>query len=362
MSSAELDEHDIDAVMAVLASGRLALGPYMREFEEMMAAFAGVKHGVGVSSGTAALHLIVRSLDLQPGDEVLVPSFTFAASVNVLLFERLLPVFVDIEPDTFNLDPADIERKISPKTKAIMVVDVFGHPAPWDELLALAKQHNLHLIDDCCEAIGAEYKGKRIGQFGDAGAFAFYPNKQMTTGEGGIIVTDDDRIAELCRSMANQGRGQMGAWLVHERLGFNYRFNEMAAALGIAQLKRLETFMAKRAHVAGMYQAALAGVEGLRPPIVRSEVKMSWFVYVILLNEGYDRDQVMAAMQEQGVPSRGYFAPIHLQPYMKDYPSRGGDSLPITESVAQRTIALPFHNNITEGQVDQVAEALKQTL
>src|SRR5205085_1829969 len=223
---------DVDAVVAVMRSGRLALGPKIKEFEGAVADYVGTRHAIAVSSGTAALHLIVKALGITTGDEVLVPSFTFAASVNALLYEGATPVFVEIEGDTYNLDPADLERRITPRTKAVMAVDVFGHPADWDQLQRIADQHGLKLIDDSCEALGASYKGVKLGRFGEAAAFAFYPNKQITTGEGGIIVTDDDQMARLCRSLANQGRGEMGAWLEHDRLGYNYRIDEMSAALG----------------------------------------------------------------------------------------------------------------------------------
>lgn len=362
MSSADLDESDIRAVLDVLRSGRLALGPKAVEFEQLMAEYVGVKHAVAVSSGTAALHLIVRALGLEPGDEVLVPSFTFAASVNALLYERVTPVFVDIEPETYNLDPEDLERRITPRTKAIMAVDIFGHPAEWDEILRIADKYGLRVIDDSCEALGAEYRGRKIGQFGDAAAFAFYPNKQMTTGEGGIIVTNNDEIARLARSMRNQGRGEMGAWLEHERLGYNYRMDEMSAALGVSQLRRIETFLAKRERVARMYTERLRRFSWVRPPVVKPYVRMSWFVYVVTLAEGLERDPVMREMEALGVPSRGYFAPVHLQPYVRKMLGTEPGMLPLTESIARRTIALPFHNNLTEAQVERVVEALGEAV
>jgi perosamine synthetase len=362
MSSPDLNDLDIDAVVEVLRSGRLALGPKTTEFERLVANYVGVKHAVAVSSGTAALHLLVRALGLGPGDEVLVPSFTFAASVNAILFEGATPVFVDIEPETYNLDPEDLARKVTPCTRAIMAVDIFGHPAEWDAILDIATRHGLHVIDDSCEALGAEYKGRKVGQFGDAAAFAFYPNKQMTIGEGGIIVTDSDQIAQQARSMRNQGRGQMGAWLIHERLGYNYRVDEMSAALGVSQFKRLETFLAKRTRVAQMYMERLEGIDRVHPPVVKPHVRMSWFVYVVTLAEGLEREAVMQAMAEKGVPTRGYFAPIHTQPYILE---RFGDlagRLPVTESVARRTIALPFHNNLGEAAVDFVCQVLRQAV
>jgi perosamine synthetase len=361
MSSPDIDQSDVQAVLDALSSGRLALGPYALEFERQMASYVGVKHAVAVSSGTAALHLIVKALEIGPGDEVLVPSFTFAASVNVCLFEGAVPVFVDIEPDTFTMDPEDLERKITARTKAIMVVDVFGHPAEWDAIQAIADRHGLPVIDDCCEALGAQYKGRMIGQFGRAGAFAFYPNKQITTGEGGMIVTNDDEIANIARSLRNQGRGEMGAWLEHERLGYNYRLDELSAALGVSQLKRIETFLQKREEVASRYTRRLQVYDWVRPPIVRPYVRMSWFVYVVTLADGFDRDRVMQSMSEQGVPVRGYFSPIHTQPYMRHY-LKAPVELPITDSISRRTIALPYHNNLTEAQIETVTCALEEAV
>jgi len=362
MSSPDIDESDIQAVVEVLKSGRLSLGPKTKEFEELMAEYVGVKYAVAVSSGTTALHTIVRALGIGEGDEVLVPSFTFCASMNVILYERAIPVFVDIEPETYNLDPEDLERKITKRTKAIMVVDVFGHPAEWDEILKIADKYNLKVIDDSCEALGAEYKGKKIGQFGSASAFAFYPNKQITTGEGGIIVTDDENIAKVARSLRNQGRGEMGAWLHHERLGYNYRMDEMSAALGVSQLKRIENFLQKREKVAQMYTEKLKKFSWVRPPKVKPYVRMSWFVYVITLENGIDRDKVIEEMAKEGIPARGYFSPIHLQPYMREMFGYKGGELPVTENIAKRTLALPFHNNLTEEEIDEVIRVLEKAV
>ncbi|HEU67990.1 MAG TPA: DegT/DnrJ/EryC1/StrS family aminotransferase [Candidatus Acetothermia bacterium] len=358
MSAPDITEDDVRAVAEVVRSGRLALGPQTEEFEHAIAEYVGVKHAVAVSSGTTALHLVVRALGIGPGNDVLVPSFTFAASANVILYERATPVFVDVEPDTYNLDPEDLERKITRRTVAIMAVDVFGHPAEWDGILRIAKKYGLKVIDDSCEAIGAEYKGRKLGQFGAAAAFAFYPNKQMTTGEGGIIVTDSDEIARLCRSLRNQGRAEMGEWLDHERLGYNYRMTEMSAALGVSQLRRIETLLAKRERVARMYTELLSGLEWVRPPVVRPHVRMSWFVYVVTLAEGLHRDAVMARLAEEGIPSRGYFSPMHLQPYIRAELGTREGMLPVTEEAARRTVALPFHGNMTEDEVECVVDAL----
>lgn len=358
MSAPDIDESDVRAVVSVLHSGRLSLGPAIEGFEAGMANYVGTRCAVAVNSGTAALHLIVKALGIGDGDEVLVPSFTFAASVNALLYERAVPVFVDIENETYNLDPDDLRRKITPRTRAILAVDVFGHPCEWDTILGLAREYGLKVIDDSCEALGAEYRGRKIGQFGDAAAFAFYPNKQITTGEGGMIVTDDEEIARVCRSLRNQGRGQMGAWLEHERLGFNYRMDEMSAALGASQLLRIEEFLIQRARVAQEYSDMFRGMDWLRVPIEKKYVRMSWFVYVITLAEGIDRAAVARAAANRGVPVRAYFSPVHLQRYILEHLGHGPRGLALTESIAQRTLALPFHNKLTPSEIEQVVDAL----
>jgi perosamine synthetase len=362
MSAPEINEQDIQEVVSVLRSGRIALGSKTEEFESLVAEYAGVKHGIAVSSGTAALHLIVRALGIGSGDEVIVPSFTFAASVNAILYEGATPVFVDVQRDTYNLDPGDILRKFTSRTKAIMAVDVFGHPVDWDEILRIAEKHNVRIIDDSCEAIGAEYRGTIIGSFGDAAAFAFYPNKQMTTGEGGIIVTNNDEIARLTRSMRNQGRGEMGAWLEHDRLGYNYRIDELSAALGVTQIKRLDKFLQKRDSVARMYTEKLSQFDWVVPPRVRPYVRMSWFVYVVTLADGINRDTVIEAMENEGIPARGYFAPVHNQKYMRKIFGDIRFDLPVTDSISSRTIALPFHNNLTEEEINTVVKTLEHAV
>jgi perosamine synthetase len=322
----------------------------------------GVEHAVAVSSGTAALHLIVKALGLGPRDEVLVPSFTFAASVNALLYEGVRPVFVDLDPATLNLDVTDLEHRITHRTRAIMAVDVFGVPANWEVLERLAKRNGLILIDDCCEGLGSEYQGRKLGSFGEAGAFAFYPNKQITTGEGGMIVTNRADLAALARSYANQGRGAEGGWLQHHRVGYNYRLDEMSAALGCSQLSRIEEIMAKRERVARLYTQKLKAFRQVEAPVDPPGIRRSWFVYAVTLEEGLDRDRTIAGMEKEGVPARGYFAPIHTQPYIRE---RYGDltgTLPVTEAMAKRTLALPFHNNLTEGEIDHVLAVLKRNL
>ena len=360
MSAPDINEDDIAAVTGVVRSGRLALGPRCGEFEDMLARYVGVRHAIAVNSGTAALHLLVRGLGIGPGDEVLVPSFTFAASVNAILYERASPVFVDVDDKTYNLDPLDLEDKITPGTKAVMVVDVFGHPAPWGALTDIASRHGLAVIDDACEALGAEYQGKKLGSLGSGAAFAFYPNKQITAGEGGVIVTDDDALAEYARSARNQGRGS-GPWLEHPRLGFNYRLDEMSAALVGSQFSRLDELLEKRARVAGMYAERLKGIGGIRLPFVEPSVRMSWFVYVITLSQGLDARSVIAGMEKRRIPVRVYFMPIHLQPYIRAL-GLSGVRLPVTESLAGRTLAVPFHGNLSERDVDLVASALEASI
>jgi len=362
MSQPDLSAEDLVAVEEVLRSGRLALGPKTLEFERAMARYVGAPHAVALSSGTAALHLALDALGVGAEDEVLVPSFTFSASVSVIFQVGATPVFVDIVPDVYTLDPADLEAKLSSRSRAVMVVDVFGHPAEWDEIIAIAEKADLRVVDDSCEALGAEYAGKKLGTFGDASAFAFYPNKQITTGEGGMLVTHDGALADRVRSLRNQGRDAMGTWLEHPRLGYNYRLDEMSAALGASQMQRLETFLEHRARVARLYGDRLASVDGVEPPEVRPGVRMSWFVYVVRLAEGLDRDPIMAALEQRGIPSRAYFSPIHVQPYVRDRLGDLAGTLPVTESIAHRTIALPFHNHLTEAEVDRVVGALDDAI
>jgi perosamine synthetase len=269
-------------------------------------------------------------------------------------------VFVDIEPETYNVDAGDLATRRTPATRAAMIVDVFGHPADWPAIEDAVG--DLTLIDDSCEAIGSSLEGRRAGSFGRAGCFAFYPNKQMTTGEGGVIVTDDGEMAELCRSLRNQGRGAMGTWLEHERLGFNYRLDELSAALGVSQIARLDTFLAKRERVAAMYAERLEGLEWARTPVVLDGVGMSWFVYVVTLASEIDRDAVIASLAADGIPSRAYFSPLHLQPYIRQRFGTEPGMLPVTEDIAQRTLALPFHNNVTEEQVEQVVASLRRAV
>jgi len=382
----DITEQEIEAVVAVLRTPYLSLGPKVEDFEKRLAEYAGVRYAVAVNSGTSALHLIIRALKIGPGDEVITTPFSFISSSNCILFEGAKPVFVDIEPKTLNIDPELIEAAITPRTKAILAVDVFGHPAEWDRLKEIADKHGLRLIEDSAEALGAEWRSpkskvhspksenqenplrsewKKAGSFGNAGVFAFYPNKQITTGEGGVIVTDDVELARVCRSMANQGRGEGGEWLQHVRLGYNYRMDEMSAVLGLVQLSRIEEIVASRAQVADWYAKALKEVEGIEPPYVSPNIRMSWFVYVVRLSEAFtqkDRDRILQGLQEKGIECRNYFAPIHLQPFYREILGTKEGDFPVTESIAARTIALPFYNRLTEGEVDYVVENLDDIL
>lgn len=365
LASADIGDREIQAVVDVMKTQRLALGPKIIEFEEKVAAYSNTKHGIAVNSGTSALHLMVKSMGIGPGDEVITTPFSFVASANCILFEGATPVFVDIDANSLNLDVSKIEAAITPKTKAILAVDVFGHPADWDQLNALADQYDLRLIEDSAEAIGAKYKGRQAGSLGEVGVFAFYPNKQMTTGEGGVIVTDDDEIARLCRSLRNQGRGESGAWLQHERMGYNFRINDLSCALGIVQLQRLDEMLVKRQQVADLYNERLEQLDGVHIPYVSDEVTISWFVYVMKLSDEYtreDRDRIRAALLERGIENNNYFSPIHLQPYFRELYGYEPGAFPVTEGVSDRTIALPFYNNLSEEDIDYVVSTLKELL
>jgi dTDP-4-amino-4,6-dideoxygalactose transaminase len=349
------------AVLDVLESSNLSLGPKLSEFEQAMAKYVGVRHAVAVNSGTSGLHLIVRALGIGPGNEVITTPFSFIASANCVVVEGARPVFVDIDPETYNIDVAKIEHVITPKTKAILGVDVFGRCADWERIEAIAQLRRLAVIEDSCEALGAESHGRKAGSFGDAGCFGFYPNKQMTTGEGGMILTDRDDLVVACRSMRNQGREDGEVWLQHSRLGFNYRISDLNCALGLAQLSRLEDMLARRAALAALYLERLRAIEDVVLPPPVKEGRLSWFVFVVRLADRYsraDRDRVLQGLREAGIGCSNYFPPIHLQTYyVERFGHRPGD-FPVTERVAERTIALPFFNALTAARVDEVVDCL----
>lgn len=363
LSNPDITDLEIKYVTQVLRTPNLSLGPKLVEFETKMAEFVGVKYAIAVNSGTSALHLIIRALGIKDGDEVITTPFSFIASANCILFEKAEPVFVDIDPLTLNIDVNRIEERITEKTKAILAVDIFGYPAEWNRLEQIAKEYKLKLIEDSCEALGAEYKGRKAGTFGEAAAFSFYPNKQMTTGEGAIIVTNDREVANLCRSMRNQGRGNSDDWLEHQRLGYNYRPSDINCALGIAQLKRIEELLGKRERVAQMYNMKLKDWQEVKIPCSSPDVRRSWFVYVVVLQDKYsreDRDNILQELRKRGIGCSNYFTPIHLQPfYVEMFGFRQG-GFPVTEHVSERTVALPFYNNLSEPEIDFVVQSLKE--
>jgi perosamine synthetase len=362
LSRPDIDERDIQSVVEVLKTPYLSIGPKLIEFENKIADYIGRKFAIGVNSGTSALHLIIKSLKLREGDEVITTPFSFVASANCILFEGARPVFVDIEEETLNINPELIEQAINDRTKGILPVDVFGHPCDWDSILDIAQKNELYVIEDSCEALGAEYQGKRCGSFGIASAFGFYPNKQITTGEGGMIVTNDEVLANLCRSMRNQGRGEDMSWLNHQRLGYNFRLDEMSAALGISQLEKIEQILEKRSQVANQYMIRLREIDEVTVQFIGKNVVMSWFVFVIRFKNGIDRNQVILALKEKGVASKPYFPPIHLQPFYKNQFGYKVGDFPVTEKISNQCLALPFYNSLGEEEIDWVVDALKQSI
>ncbi len=384
MSSPNLTDADRQAVMDVINTPILSMGRRIQEFEQAFCDRTGRKHAIGVNSGTAGLHLCVRAAGIGPGDLVITTPFSFVASSNVLLFENAVPVFVDIDRRTGNIDPElvadaamNVEKYLprvgaqrvvgaqhaAPLLRAILPVDVFGQPADMDAINAVAREHGMVVIEDSCEALGAEYKGRQAGTLGDYGVFAFYPNKQITTGEGGMVVTDDDKAADFMRSLRNQGRAVGDTWLQHTHLGYNYRLDEMSAALGTVQMGRLGELLTKREQVAAWYEARLSEIPGLEIPIVEPyTTRMSWFVYVVRFDAKLERDALAKRLESKGVPARPYFLPIHLQPYMLErFGYREGD-FPATEDLGRRGLALPFSGVMTEEQVEYVCRSIREVL
>jgi perosamine synthetase len=356
-----IGDHERDLVRQVLESDVLALGPFAEEMEREVAALAGRRHGVACSNGTAGLHMVTVALGIGEGDEVLTTPFSFVASTNCLLYERATPRFVDIEEETLGMDPELVAQAATPRTKAILPVHVFGHPCRIDDLTGLARERGWRVIEDSCEGLGCRHEGRPLGSFGDAGVFAFYPNKQITTGEGGVVVTDDDEIASVLRSLRNQGRDTDGTWLRHVRLGYNYRMDELSAALGVAQLARLSELQAGRARVVQRYAQALAGLDWLTLPTARAGASVDWFVYVVRLAPGVERDALMEGLARLGIPSRPYFSPLHLQPFLSDLGYKAGD-FPVTERVARSTLALPFSPLLGDDEIGRVADGLREVM
>jgi len=387
LSKPDIGEREIEYVTRVLRSGRLSLGPALAEFEERFAAYVGARYAMATSSGTSALHLCVKALGIGAGDEVLTSSFSFVASVNCVLYEGALPAFVDIDPVTLNLDPERIREAIARDyvwdsaearlvnrlsgrlLKAILPVHVFGLPCDMAPVLEIARTFNLRVIEDACEALGATYRGQAVGTFGDAAAFAFYPNKQMTTAEGGMVVTHDATIAETCRSLRNQGRDESAAWLRHTRLGYNYRLSDLHCALGLAQLERIEELLAARERVANCYSRLLAGIPEIALPHdpieTKTGAKRSWFVYVIRLRGSLApilRYELIEDLRKRGIACQTYFEAIHRQPYFREIELVPQRALPRTDAASESCLALPFFPSMSDEQVAEVCVAVRETL
>jgi perosamine synthetase len=383
LSKPEIGAREIERVTQALRTGRLSQGPLLAEFERKFAAYAGTRYAVAVSSGTAALHLCVRALGIGAGDEVLTTSFSFVASVNCLLYEQAMPAFADIDPATLNLDPeevrgairrdyvwdraqsAHVNRRTGRVLKAILPVHIFGLPCEMEKIFEIAEEFELCVLEDACEALGAQYRGRPVGTQGDAAVFAFYPNKQMTTAEGGMIATNNPQIARVCRSMRNQGRDEYGGWLRHERLGYNYRLSELHCALGLAQLERIEELLEARARVAALYARLLRGVPGILPPCDPPGTKRSWFAYVVRLQGQAGaalRDILMAGLRERAIACQAYFPVIHRQPYLREFAVGIERPLPVAESAAERCLALPLFPAMTREQVEEVSAAVREIL
>ena len=365
LSRPDITEKEIEAVCAVLRSPDLSLGPKLAEFEDTFAGYIGRKHAVAVNSGTSGLFLCMSAMGIGTVDEVITTPFTFIASATTIMMTLAKPVFVDIDPVSLNIDAARIESAIGEKTKAILPVEIFGNPAGIDKVCEIAQKHNLPVIEDSCEALGSALNGKKVGTFGRMSTFAFYPNKQITTGEGGMILTDDRNLADVCISLRNQGREKDGGWLGHKRLGYNYRLSDINCALGIVQLSRINEIKAKRRQVAKWYQEILAADERLIVPAEQDGCEINWFVFVVRLTESFtpaQRDRILQGMTEQGIQVSNYFPPVHLQPFMVEkFGYRKGD-FPVAESVSERTIALPFYNNLAKDEVAIVCSKLKEIL
>jgi perosamine synthetase len=363
LSAPWLEEREEDLVLETLRSGQLSLGPMIERFEAALADRVGASRVAAVSSGTAGLHLAIRLAGLGEGDEVVTTPFSFVASANCVLYEGATPVFADIDPRTLNLDPAAVESAITPRTKAILAVDIFGYPAEYAELEPIAERHGLAIVEDACEALGAEYRGRPLGSHDWPATFAFYPNKQMTTGEGGAVTAGTDEEWEVLKSLSNQGRSDSGEWLTHSRLGYNYRLDDISAALGLGQIEKLDRILELRAEVAARYAALLGQLEEVELPLADdSDHKRSWFVYVVQVAEGIDRDAVMARLGEQGVASKPYLPSIHLQPYWRERFGTGEGMFPVSEEASRRSLALPFHTRLAQADQERVVEALASSL
>jgi len=358
-----IGEREEELVLEVLRSGQLSLGPTIDRFEQLVADRVGAPQAVAVSSGTAGLHLLARAAGLGPGDEAITSPISFVSSANCFIFEGATPVFADVDRRTLNLDPAAVQAAITTRTKAIVAVDMFGYPCELDELRAICDQHELTLIEDAAEALGAEYRGRPVGGHGVSAVFGFYPNKQVATGEGGVVVTSTEEEWQLLRSLRNQGRDyEGGGWFHHVRVGFNYRWTDVQAAIGIGQLEKLDEMLALRAEVARRYGELLEGVEVEPLCADDADHRRSWFVYVVALPPGSDRDRVIAELRAAGIGTADYVPCVHLQPYMRETYGFSEGLCPVAEEVASRTIALPFFPQLEAEDQRRVVDALRAAL
>jgi dTDP-4-amino-4,6-dideoxygalactose transaminase len=364
LSRPDITNLERQAVLEVLNTPNLSLGPTGPKFEAAFAEYVGAEHAVACNSGTSGLHLSLLANGIGAGDKVVTSPFSFIASANSIIMAGAEPVFVDIDENTLNITPEATQSIMEDSVRAILPVHIFGLVADMPGFAEVAKKHNLILIEDACEALGAEVNGRKTGAWSDAGVFAFYPNKQMTTGEGGMIVTPHEKVATLCRSLRNQGRSSGGGWLAHERLGFNYRLSDINSALGLAQLSRIDEILAKRARVAAWYNEALSSIDGVITPCGCADGERSWFVYVIRLvdERASERDRLLEYLTANGIGCSNYFPPIHLQPFYQERFNYREGQFPICERVSRSTIALPFHAELCEADVMRVAETLNQGL
>ncbi len=384
MSSPDLTDLERQAVLDVFSTNYLSMGKKIGEFEEAFKAYTGLSYAIGVSSGTTGLHLCIRAAGVEAGDLVITTPFSFVASTNVILYENGIPVFTDVQADTGNIDPGlarqaarDLAQggksaarwlprrgaENASRLKAILPVDIFGQPCDLDAMRAISTEQHVPMIEDACEALGSEYRNQKAGTLGDMAVYAFYPNKQITTGEGGMVVTNDERSAILMQSLRNQGRAPGDTWLQHTHLGYNYRLNEFNAALGAVQMSRLEELLCNREQVAGWYDQNLQGIPGItRPRILPETTRMSWFVFIIWLEDENTRDRVAGELKTRDIPVRPYFTPIHLQPYMVERFGYQKGDFPVTESLGERGLALPFSGKMTEEMVAKVCQELSRII
>ena len=363
LSAPWIGEREEELVLRTLRSGQLSLGPMTDQFEAALAERVGAPYVAAVSSGTAGLHLCMRLAGVGPGDEVVTTPFSFIASANCALYEGAAPVFVDIDPRTLNIDPALVEAAITPRTKAILPAHIFGYPAELEELEAIAERHGLAIVEDAAEALGSRYRGRPIGSFGHPAVFAFYANKQMTTAEGGAVAVGSEEEWALLKSLSNQGRSDDGGWLTHSRLGYNYRIDDLSAALGLAQVERLDEILGARDEVAARYGGLLARLDDVAAPLPDDDDHhRSWFVYVVTLAAGIDRNEVIARLGNEGIASKPYLPSIHLQPYYQERFGYREGMLPVSEEMSARSLALPFHSRLGGEDQERVVDVLARSL